>query len=130
MVSQEGIAVRWCLTRGQAPALRELDELLRPVTALQAHSRNRPVDKAAVKGVLLEAVAQAPYPHPEPVATWGLKAPCNKDWSQQQGILASVQNPCHSVRNDQPMAQGTWLVSVRDIWLKVQGYAKIEPAPS
>ena len=88
------------------------------------------MDKDAVEDVLLETVAQAPYPHPEPVATWSLKATCNKNWLISKGYrhLSRTLATQSGMTNQRLNEFG--LVSVRDIWMKVQGYAKTEPAPS
>jgi hypothetical protein len=88
------------------------------------------MDKKAVKDVSLKTVAQTPHSYPEPSAPWNLKAPCHKDRAWQQRIPASFQNPCLAIRNDNEWFKELGLVSVRDIWIKVQGYDNTASAPS
>jgi hypothetical protein len=109
---------------------QRVDELLRPVGVLQAHSRNRPVDKKAPEDVPLETVAQTSHPYPESFATWSLKAPCIRTGLSSKGYwhLSRTLATQSGMTNEWFKELG--LVSVRDIWIKVQGYDNTALAPS
>ena len=51
----------------------------------------------------------------------------DSDGAQQQELLTPVQNARHSDRDGESLAKLQRLISVRDLWMKAHGYARIRP---
>ena len=87
------------------------------------------MDKETYKDVLLETVAQAPYPNPEPFASGAPKLHAIRTGLSSKGYWHMSRTLATQTGMTNKWLKELGLVSVRNIWIKVQGYANTEPAP-